>query len=237
MVVKLIMYTVNTGLITVIDAALGLICYAVMPNTLVFIAFYLNLSKCTFSVFSPPLASHLPSLTTPDLLPVYVNSYLASLNVRKTLLSSMKGSGARSGDWASVHLSHDGSPGVSHDMPAFRSVTATGLSVSMPESSVGYGRGAIGLDLEIGSGTSSSQSKGDVSTAVNTPIDGTGTLPQKGEPVVVGADTQRYPPGILVLNDKRGELVPESRYEAPTRRDASVQTPMKRNASVQAVLP
>ncbi|KAL5505087.1 hypothetical protein ACEPAH_7750 [Sanghuangporus vaninii] len=199
LVKKLVLYTVNTGFITVIDALLGLICYAVMPTTLVFIAFYLNLSK------------------------FYVNSYLASLNVRKTLLLSMKGQGAGIGDYASVHLSHDGSPGASQNMPAFRSVTATGLSVSMPESRLGYGQARIDLDLEIGSGTSSSQSKGDVSTAVNTPIDGIGTLLHKGEVGIVNADGQRFPPGILVANDTHGEFDPEPCYEGPTKKNVSVQ--------------
>ncbi|KAL5483639.1 hypothetical protein ACEPAI_8871 [Sanghuangporus weigelae] len=199
LVVKLIIYTVNTGVITAIDALLGLICYIAMPTTFVFIAFYLNLSK------------------------FYVNSYLASLNVRKTLLLSMKGQGTGNVDYASVHLPHDGSPGVSQNMPTFRSMTATGLSVSMPESRLGYGQARIDLDLEIGTGTSSSHSKGDVSTAVNTPIDGIGALLHKGEVGIVNADGQRFPPGILVANDKHGGLDPESCYEAPTKKDVSVQ--------------
>ncbi|KDQ53929.1 hypothetical protein JAAARDRAFT_38900 [Jaapia argillacea MUCL 33604] len=57
----LTMYTINTGLLTAIDAAAGMITYIVMPNNFVFIAFYLNLSK------------------------LYVNSYLASLNAREGL--------------------------------------------------------------------------------------------------------------------------------------------------------
>ena len=43
--VTLIMYTVNTGMLTAMDAAAGMVCYAVMPTNLVFIGFYLNLSK------------------------------------------------------------------------------------------------------------------------------------------------------------------------------------------------
>ncbi|KZT19411.1 hypothetical protein NEOLEDRAFT_968978 [Neolentinus lepideus HHB14362 ss-1] len=50
----LIVYTVNTGLLTALDAAAGMITYIVMPDNLIFIGFYLNLSK------------------------FYVNSYLAS---------------------------------------------------------------------------------------------------------------------------------------------------------------
>ena len=45
--VTLIMYTVNTGMLTALDAAAGMVCYAVMPTNLVFIGFYLNLSKRT----------------------------------------------------------------------------------------------------------------------------------------------------------------------------------------------
>ncbi|PPQ69735.1 hypothetical protein CVT24_001321 [Panaeolus cyanescens] len=57
----LMMYTVNTGMIVAIDASLGMITYAAMPNNLIFLGFYLLLSK------------------------LYVNAYLASLNARKTL--------------------------------------------------------------------------------------------------------------------------------------------------------
>lgn len=46
----LIVYTVNTGMLTAIDAAAGMITYAVMPTNLVFLAFYLNLSKRASSV-------------------------------------------------------------------------------------------------------------------------------------------------------------------------------------------
>ncbi|KAL5520981.1 hypothetical protein ACEPAG_8903 [Sanghuangporus baumii] len=199
LVVKLIIYTVNTGILTAFDALLGLIFHIAMPTTFVFIAFYLNLSK------------------------FYVNSYLASLNVRKTLLLSMKGQGTENGDYASVHLSRDGSPSISQNMPTFRSVTATGLSVSMPESRLGYGQARFDLDLEIGTGTSSSHSKGDVSTAVNTPIDGISTLLHKGEVGIVNADGRQFPPGILAANDKHGGLDLESYCEAPTKKDVSVQ--------------
>lgn len=57
----LMAYTVNTGLIVGIDAALGMITYIVMPNNFVFLAFYLLLSK------------------------LYLNSYLATLNARDEL--------------------------------------------------------------------------------------------------------------------------------------------------------
>lgn len=63
---KLVLYSVTTGALTVIDAALGLATYLSNPTTLIFIAFYLNLSK------------------------IYVNSYFASLNVRKNLLGSIR---------------------------------------------------------------------------------------------------------------------------------------------------
>ncbi|CAL1710997.1 unnamed protein product [Somion occarium] len=57
----LMLYTVNTGLLTALDASAGLIMFAVMPNNLMYVAFYLQLSK------------------------LYVNAYLASLNARETL--------------------------------------------------------------------------------------------------------------------------------------------------------
>ncbi|KAF9043028.1 hypothetical protein BJ165DRAFT_216778 [Panaeolus papilionaceus] len=57
----LMMYTVNTGMIVAIDATLGMIAYAAMPNNLIFLGFYLLLSK------------------------LYVNAYLATLNARKSL--------------------------------------------------------------------------------------------------------------------------------------------------------
>jgi len=57
----LMLYTVNTGLIVAVDAALGMITYAVMPHNFVFLGFYLLLSK------------------------LYLNSYLATLNARDDL--------------------------------------------------------------------------------------------------------------------------------------------------------
>ncbi|KAJ3481477.1 hypothetical protein NLI96_g7627 [Meripilus lineatus] len=57
----LIMYAVNTGLLTAFDASAALVLYAVMPTNLIFIAFYLLLSK------------------------LYLNAYLASLNARSAL--------------------------------------------------------------------------------------------------------------------------------------------------------
>ncbi|KAF5381703.1 hypothetical protein D9615_005604 [Tricholomella constricta] len=57
----LMAYAVNTGLIVAIDAALGMITYAVMPNNFIFLGFYLLLSK------------------------LYLNSYLATLNARDDL--------------------------------------------------------------------------------------------------------------------------------------------------------
>ncbi|GLB41284.1 hypothetical protein LshimejAT787_0904990 [Lyophyllum shimeji] len=57
----LMAYTVNTGLIVGVDAALGMITYIVMPRNFVFLGFYLLLSK------------------------LYLNSYLATLNAREDL--------------------------------------------------------------------------------------------------------------------------------------------------------
>lgn len=72
------------------------------------------------------------SLTIVCLISVYVNSYLASLNVRKTLLSSIKsahagGIGGEDG-LVSIHLSHSNSPGMTQNMPSFRN--ATGMTAS-----------------------------------------------------------------------------------------------------------
>jgi len=58
---SLMAYTVNTGLIVGIDAALGMITYIVMPSNFIFLSFYLLLSK------------------------LYLNSYLATLNARDDL--------------------------------------------------------------------------------------------------------------------------------------------------------
>jgi len=57
----LMKYTVNTGLLVGIDAALSLITFVVMPNNFVFLGFYFILSK------------------------LYFNSYLAMLNARDDL--------------------------------------------------------------------------------------------------------------------------------------------------------
>ncbi|KAI0075592.1 hypothetical protein K474DRAFT_1371215 [Panus rudis PR-1116 ss-1] len=57
----LMLYTVNTGLLTAIDATAGLVMFAAIPNSLIYVAFYLQLSK------------------------LYVNAYLATLNARDTL--------------------------------------------------------------------------------------------------------------------------------------------------------
>lgn len=76
LIVTLILYTVNTGLLTALDASAGLITYAAMPNNFIFIAFYLNLSK------------------------LFVNSYLASLNAREGLIGKMKSDGM-----VSIHMS------------------------------------------------------------------------------------------------------------------------------------
>lgn len=129
---KLIAYTVNTGLLTVLDASAGLISYAARPTTLIFIAFYLNLSK------------------------FYVNSYLATLNVRKTLMSSIRTDGA----YVTVDIS---GINASHSMPAFRSISSGGAdylsSSAAPEL------------LSMNTLDTSNTSRGDASTAVNTPID------------------------------------------------------------------
>ncbi|KIY65806.1 hypothetical protein CYLTODRAFT_423998 [Cylindrobasidium torrendii FP15055 ss-10] len=57
----LLVYTINTGLIVAIDAALGVILFAAMPGNFIFLTPYVWLSK------------------------LYLNSYLASLNAREAL--------------------------------------------------------------------------------------------------------------------------------------------------------
>ncbi|KAJ7202061.1 hypothetical protein GGX14DRAFT_654667 [Mycena pura] len=69
----LMLYTVNTGLLVALDATAGMFAYVFMPHNFIFLGFYLLLSK------------------------LYLNSYLAILNARKTL--------RRSDNPASIHLS------------------------------------------------------------------------------------------------------------------------------------
>ncbi|EGO19805.1 hypothetical protein SERLADRAFT_418117, partial [Serpula lacrymans var. lacrymans S7.9] len=47
LVKSLVSYIITTGLLTAVDASLGMIFYIVMPNNFVFIAFYFNLAKST----------------------------------------------------------------------------------------------------------------------------------------------------------------------------------------------
>jgi len=63
----LLVYTINTGLLTGIVAMLCFILYAVMPDTYIFLAIYLNLSK------------------------LYLNALLATLNARSNLQDQMNG--------------------------------------------------------------------------------------------------------------------------------------------------
>jgi hypothetical protein len=57
----LIVYSINTGAITALNAFMGMLFYIIMPTNFIFIAFYLMLSK------------------------LYINSYLATLNAREHL--------------------------------------------------------------------------------------------------------------------------------------------------------
>jgi len=63
----LLVYTINTGLLTGIVAMLCFILYAVMPDTYIFMAIFLNLSK------------------------LYLNALLATLNARSNLRDQMNG--------------------------------------------------------------------------------------------------------------------------------------------------
>ncbi|KAF7368780.1 hypothetical protein MVEN_00203100 [Mycena venus] len=70
----LIVYTVNTGLLVALDATAGMVSFIFMHNNFIFLGFYLLLSK------------------------LYLNSYLAILNVRKGLREKLDES-------KSIHLS------------------------------------------------------------------------------------------------------------------------------------
>jgi len=67
LVKTLVSYIITTGLLTAVDASLGMIFYIVMPNNFIFIAFYFNLAK------------------------MYINSYLALLNAREALREKSEG--------------------------------------------------------------------------------------------------------------------------------------------------
>ncbi|KAA1472644.1 hypothetical protein DENSPDRAFT_872325 [Dentipellis sp. KUC8613] len=75
----LMLYTINTGLLTAIDAFMGMILYVVMPTNFIFITFYLQLSK------------------------LYSNAYLATLNNRGALREKTSTDGI-----VSIHLSQLG---------------------------------------------------------------------------------------------------------------------------------
>ncbi|KAI9574512.1 hypothetical protein HD554DRAFT_2309935 [Boletus coccyginus] len=61
---KLIMFSINTGLLTSLDALASLFCISVWPHTFIYIAFYFNIGR------------------------LYCNSLLATLNARKGLRGS-----------------------------------------------------------------------------------------------------------------------------------------------------
>ncbi|KAI0311494.1 hypothetical protein OF83DRAFT_755348 [Amylostereum chailletii] len=75
-VTVLMLYTINTGLLTAVDATCGMVLFITMPDNFVFIAFYLQLSK------------------------LYTNAYLATLNNRGSLRERSEGDGI-----VSIHLS------------------------------------------------------------------------------------------------------------------------------------
>ncbi|KAJ6494053.1 hypothetical protein C8R47DRAFT_1118208 [Mycena vitilis] len=74
LITVLMMYAVNTGLIVALDATAGMLTFVFMPNNFIFVAFYLLLSK------------------------LYLNSYLAVLNVRQGLREKLD-------EPKSIHLS------------------------------------------------------------------------------------------------------------------------------------
>jgi hypothetical protein len=62
-----VVYTVNTGVLVALDATIGMVLYSAMPHNLIFLAFYLLLSK------------------------LYLNSYLASINARDHIREHSEG--------------------------------------------------------------------------------------------------------------------------------------------------
>ncbi|KAJ6480137.1 hypothetical protein C8R45DRAFT_1154954 [Mycena sanguinolenta] len=104
----LIVYTVNTGLLVALDASAGMIAFIFMQNNFIFLAFYLLLSK------------------------LYLNSYLAVLNVRKDLREKFD-------EPKSIHLSriHSGMrwrSGGGYDPESQRSDSQPALAVSKSDS-------------------------------------------------------------------------------------------------------
>jgi len=100
----LMMYTVNTGLLVALDATAGMFSFVFMPNNFVFLGFYLLLSK------------------------LYLNSYLAVLNLRKGLRENLD-------EPKSIHLSRIQSTmqwrsGVGYDLEGQRSDSQPALAAS-----------------------------------------------------------------------------------------------------------
>ncbi|EIN05594.1 hypothetical protein PUNSTDRAFT_137699 [Punctularia strigosozonata HHB-11173 SS5] len=130
----LMLYTINTGLLTALDACFGLICYAVMPTNFVFIAAYLLLSK------------------------LYLNSYLYSLNAREYIRERGSGNGM-----VSIHLSHlptsqhTSGTGVSH---VAASRTSRRFDMLRPSSALDVERGLS--KLEFASESQARQSQGEI---------------------------------------------------------------------------
>ncbi|KAJ7803148.1 hypothetical protein B0H14DRAFT_1648799 [Mycena olivaceomarginata] len=100
----LMMYTVNTGLLVALDATAGMVAFIFMHDNFIFLGFYLLLSK------------------------LYLNSYLAILNARKTLRDKLD-------EPKSVHLSRIHSTinwrsGVEYDPERQRSNSQPTVAVS-----------------------------------------------------------------------------------------------------------
>ncbi|OCH90516.1 hypothetical protein OBBRIDRAFT_793177 [Obba rivulosa] len=70
------LYTVENGLLTSVTTVISLICWVVMPHNLIFLGLHFAISK------------------------LYANSFLATLNARKALMTRSQGSSDRGGDHA-----------------------------------------------------------------------------------------------------------------------------------------
>ncbi|KAI0266351.1 hypothetical protein BC834DRAFT_969395 [Gloeopeniophorella convolvens] len=97
-VTVLMLYTINTGLLTAADACAGMILFVVMPDNFIYITFYFQLSK------------------------LYTNAFLATLNNRESLREKTEADGI-----VSIHLSrmsHPGSHNVTDPAPSAYSRSA-----------------------------------------------------------------------------------------------------------------
>ncbi|OCB85117.1 hypothetical protein A7U60_g7742 [Sanghuangporus baumii] len=78
---KLIFFTINTSALTSIVAVFSVIFVTVYPDALIYVAFYVNISKSAFSFF---VLGYSILLTVFEIREVYTNTFFATLNARKS---------------------------------------------------------------------------------------------------------------------------------------------------------